>query len=95
MCPAPESDTNAPLGLSSETPPWCGISFLHIWRMPPYSNVTVPLLSERSLVISQGQETQKQLPPMEQMKTGWGHFNVSWNVQNEDAGPLPSGVEVF
>lgn len=28
MCQAPESDTNTPEGLSAETPPWCGISFL-------------------------------------------------------------------
>lgn len=91
MCAAPESDTNAPLGLSSETPPWCGISFLYIWRMPPYSNVTVPLLSERCPLSFPRATDTKAVTTNEanEDRLGTLSLNLSWNVPNEDAGPLP------
>lgn len=52
MCQAPESDTNTPEGLSAETPPWCGISFLsgrcHL-RMSSYlRSLRGPLASPNS-----------------------------------------------
>lgn len=90
MCQAPESDTNTPKGLSAETPPWCGISFLSGWchlRMSScLRSLRGPLASPNS------KKGQKQSLPTG--RSEWRqvreHLNLSWNVWNKDAGhPLP------
>lgn len=52
MCQAPESDTNTPEGLSAETPPWCGISFLsgrcHLRMLSCLRSLRGPLASPNS-----------------------------------------------
>lgn len=86
MCQAPESDTNTPEGLSAETPPWCGISFLsgrcHLRMSSCLRSLRGPLASPNS---------KKGRKAVTTSRSEWRqvreHLNLSWNVWNKDARP--------
>lgn len=94
MCQAPESDTNTPLGPSSETPPLRGISFLSLGnatviRCPCVSTFRevhgCPQMEEETKAVTTDGGKGRHLG-------GGGLPNLSWNVQKKGSGPEPFGA---